>query len=133
MLADLGADVVWVEPPGGDPLRLRDPAAASVFGRGKRSITVDLTDTQARDRVSALGERADIFVGGMADQVGHRDGPVFVGFPFASIGAAYLAVIGIPAALRRRNEDRCRRRICTITVTSTSRASLTNDTCLIFY
>jgi len=36
-------------------------------------------------------------------------------FPFASIGAAYLAVIGILAALRRRNEDGCGRRICTTT------------------
>jgi crotonobetainyl-CoA:carnitine CoA-transferase CaiB-like acyl-CoA transferase len=166
MLADLGADVVWVEPPGGDPLRVAEPAAASVFGRGKRSVVVDLTDAESRDGVLALAERADIFLeswrpgvadelglgyerlralnprllyvsisafgesgrdadlpaheaivqavlGGMADQVGHRDGPVFVGFPFASIGAANLAVIGMLAALRRRNEDGCGRQICT--------------------
>jgi crotonobetainyl-CoA:carnitine CoA-transferase CaiB-like acyl-CoA transferase len=166
MLADLGADVVWVEPPAGDPLRLREPAAVSVFGRGKRSVIVDLTDAEGRNQVLALAARADIFIeswrpgvadelglgyeqlrvqngrllyasvsgygesgrdadlpaheaivqavlGGMADQVGHRDGPVFVGFPYASIGAAYLAVIGILAALRRRNDDGCGRRICT--------------------
>jgi crotonobetainyl-CoA:carnitine CoA-transferase CaiB-like acyl-CoA transferase len=74
MLADLGADVVWVEPPGGDPLRMHDPAAVSVFGRGKRSISVDLTEAETRDRISALGERADIFMEswrpGVADKLG---------------------------------------------------------------
>jgi crotonobetainyl-CoA:carnitine CoA-transferase CaiB-like acyl-CoA transferase len=41
----------------------------------------------------------------MSDQVGHREGPVFIGFPFATIGAAYLAAIGALAALYRRNID----------------------------
>jgi crotonobetainyl-CoA:carnitine CoA-transferase CaiB-like acyl-CoA transferase len=166
MLADYGAEVVWVEPPGGDPLRLHEPAAASVFGRGKRSVVLDLTNTQARDHVLALAERADVFIeswrpgmaeelglgyeavrarnprlvyvsvsafgedgreadlpafepivqavlGGMSDQLAHRDGPVFIGFPFASMGAAYLAVIGTLAALHRRNDDGCGRRVCT--------------------
>src|ERR1700689_2509536 len=39
-LADFGADVVQVEPPGGDPLRAQ-PAWA-FWGRGKRSIELDL-------------------------------------------------------------------------------------------
>jgi crotonobetainyl-CoA:carnitine CoA-transferase CaiB-like acyl-CoA transferase len=57
MLADLGADVVWVEPPGGDPLRLRDPAAASVFGRGKRSITVDLMHHNCHINLTCLANQ----------------------------------------------------------------------------
>src|SRR5258705_8861517 len=166
MLADYGADVVWVEPPGGDPLRAHEPAAASVFGRGKRSVVLDVTDAQARDQVVALAERADVFIegwrpgvadelglgyealrarnprlvyvsvsaygedgrdadlppyepivqavlGGMADQLAHREGPVFIGFPFASMGAAYLAVIGTLPALPRRHEDSPGRRGCT--------------------
>ena len=44
-------------------------------------------------------------VGTMSAQVGHRDGPIFQALPFASIGAAYLAVIGILGALHRRAED----------------------------
>src|SRR5262245_4988774 len=43
-LADQGADVVKVEPPGGDPLRAH--AGSRVWNRGKRSVTVDL-DTPA--------------------------------------------------------------------------------------
>src|SRR5258708_16595000 len=49
----------------------------------------------------------------MSDQLAHRDGPVFIGFPFSSMGAAYLAVIGTLAALYRRNHDGCGRRVCT--------------------
>jgi crotonobetainyl-CoA:carnitine CoA-transferase CaiB-like acyl-CoA transferase len=44
-------------------------------------------------------------VGTMADQVGHREGPIYQGIPFASIGASYLALIGVLAALYRRNDD----------------------------
>ena len=41
-------------------------------------------------------------VGTVGEQVGHRDGPIFEGLPFASAGTAYLALIGILAALYRR-------------------------------
>jgi crotonobetainyl-CoA:carnitine CoA-transferase CaiB-like acyl-CoA transferase len=41
----------------------------------------------------------------MAAQVGHRDGPIYSGLPFASTGAANLAAIGILAALYRRAID----------------------------
>ena len=54
ILADLGADVIKIEPPSGDPqrglqnaLRPDDPTAANPFveipNRGKRSITLDLS------------------------------------------------------------------------------------------
>src|ERR1035437_3412312 len=42
LLADYGADVIWVERPGGHRLRRDDPVAAAVFNRGKRSIELDL-------------------------------------------------------------------------------------------
>ena len=47
-LADLGADVVKVEPPTGDPMRAFAPAtgeesaAHAALNRGKRSVVVDL-------------------------------------------------------------------------------------------
>ncbi|MEX1007410.1 MAG: CoA transferase [Acidimicrobiia bacterium] len=44
-------------------------------------------------------------VGTMAQQAGHREGPIFQGLPFASTGAAQLAVIGILAGLYRRMAD----------------------------
>ncbi len=39
VLADLGADVIKVERPGGDPTRQRPGSA--VWNRGKKSVTVD--------------------------------------------------------------------------------------------
>ena len=54
LLADYGADVVWVEPPGGDPFRRHAPAAASVFNRGKRSVVLDLKDAGSTRQLVAL-------------------------------------------------------------------------------
>ncbi len=66
LLADLGAEVVKVEPPGGDPVRgwgaQRDGHAVwfSIHGRNKLSVTLDLK----RDRATALrlAARADVLV-----------------------------------------------------------------------
>ncbi|MET8800620.1 CoA transferase [Nocardia sp. NPDC004568] len=41
-------------------------------------------------------------LGQMAEQQGHRDGPVFMGHPTVSYGTAFLTTIGILAALRAR-------------------------------
>ena len=74
VLADLGADVVKVEPPGGDPGRRRglfvDPAAPSpdeslswwFENRGKSSLVLDLDDAADRERLLALVESADVLV-----------------------------------------------------------------------
>jgi crotonobetainyl-CoA:carnitine CoA-transferase CaiB-like acyl-CoA transferase len=43
LLADNGADVVKVEPPGGDPTR-RTESGARVWHRGKRSLELDVND-----------------------------------------------------------------------------------------
>jgi len=158
MLADYGADVIRVEPPGGDPYRDELAVAYSVFNRGKRSIVLDLHSDTDRDVLLQLIGSADVFVqswrpgaaerlglgygtirrtapsvvycsisgfgadgplralpgyepvvhaviGTMGEQVGHRDGPIFEGLPFASAGAAYLALIGVLAALYRQAGD----------------------------
>jgi benzylsuccinate CoA-transferase BbsE subunit len=72
LLADLGADVIRIEPPDGDPLRRRDPRVdtqagpESAFGwfvnLNKRSVTLDLTDPDARSVFLALVSTADILL-----------------------------------------------------------------------
>ncbi|GAA4343426.1 CoA transferase [Pigmentiphaga soli] len=69
LMADLGADVVKVEPPQGDGRRTqgpsRHPKMTSQFlhnNRGKRSIVVDLKRPQGRAVVLRLCEEADVFV-----------------------------------------------------------------------
>jgi crotonobetainyl-CoA:carnitine CoA-transferase CaiB-like acyl-CoA transferase len=60
LFADHGADVVWVEPPGGGPLR-REPAFP-FWARGKRSVALDLRDDAGREGVRELAASADVLI-----------------------------------------------------------------------
>lgn len=68
MLGDFGADVVKVEPPGGDPLRqigvrrgTGSPAWAWV-SRNKRALTLDLDHADGQHVFQRLVEKADVLV-----------------------------------------------------------------------
>jgi crotonobetainyl-CoA:carnitine CoA-transferase CaiB-like acyl-CoA transferase len=73
ILADLGAEVLKVEPPGGDPMRAYPEIFASV-ARGKRSIVLDLRSDDGRSRVHELVASADVVCEswrpGVADRLG---------------------------------------------------------------
>jgi len=60
VLADFGADVVKVEPPGGD--RFRAFATSPLWLRGKRSAVIDLSTDAGRKRAHSLIETADALV-----------------------------------------------------------------------
>lgn len=68
MLADVGAEVIKIEPPEGDDMRLRAPLRSghsAYFGQlnaGKRSITLDLKTPEAIAIVRGLVARADVVV-----------------------------------------------------------------------
>src|SRR5690606_33783985 len=62
LLADLGADVVRVDRPGGPALGV-DPAH-DVTNRNKRSVVVDLKDPEGSATVLDLAARADILIEG---------------------------------------------------------------------
>lgn len=59
ILADLGAEVLKVEPPGGDPMRAYPEIFASV-ARGKRSTVLDLRSEAGRARALDLAADADV-------------------------------------------------------------------------
>ena len=68
-LADFGADVIKVEPPGvGDPLRkwrlLRDGTSVwwQVQSRNKRSVCLDLRTPEGQEAVRALAAEADVLI-----------------------------------------------------------------------
>jgi crotonobetainyl-CoA:carnitine CoA-transferase CaiB-like acyl-CoA transferase len=63
VLADAGAEVLWVEPPGGSPLR-SEPAFA-MWGRGKQSVVADLGETAGAERLRGLLRRADVLLLGL--------------------------------------------------------------------
>src|SRR5260221_1401827 len=74
ILADLGADVIKVEPPRGDPGRGYVPVQFETENRNKRSIALDLKNTDARAVVEKLVERADVVVEGFRPGVAKRLG-----------------------------------------------------------
>jgi crotonobetainyl-CoA:carnitine CoA-transferase CaiB-like acyl-CoA transferase len=80
-LADLGADVIKVEPPQGDYVReMTWPIVKGVslmhlhVNRGKRSITLDLRSDAARDVFVDLANQADAVVEAMRPGALHRLG-----------------------------------------------------------
>ena len=69
MLADLGAEVVKVEPPGGDPARALRPLDADgvspmwkLVNAGKRVVTLDLKHAGDAELLAALLSHADVLV-----------------------------------------------------------------------
>jgi crotonobetainyl-CoA:carnitine CoA-transferase CaiB-like acyl-CoA transferase len=64
ILADMGADVIKVEPPGGDNTRRLVGSGAgffAFFNRNKKSLAVDTKDPRGREVVMRLVGRADVF------------------------------------------------------------------------
>ncbi len=60
LLAEHGADVIKVEPPGGDPFRHYD--GYRVWNRSRRSVTMDLKNEEGRDQFRRLACTADVVV-----------------------------------------------------------------------
>ncbi len=73
ILADLGAEVLKIEPPGGDPMRSYPELFASV-ARGKRSAVVNLKDRADRARLLHLAAQADVLCEGWRPGVADRLG-----------------------------------------------------------
>src|SRR5450432_2682289 len=60
LLAEQGADVIKVEPPGGDPFR--DYSGYAVWNRSRRSVTVDLKQAAGVEAFRKLAAEADVIV-----------------------------------------------------------------------
>jgi alpha-methylacyl-CoA racemase len=71
ILADLGADVIRVERPGG---QLLSGGATMLLNRGRPSVALDLKQPEAAATVLALVEDADLLVEGMRPGVAERLG-----------------------------------------------------------
>ena len=65
ILADLGADVIKVEPVGGDKTRrLRGSGAGyfSMYNRNKKSLSIDLKSPEGKELALKLIDDADVFI-----------------------------------------------------------------------
>ncbi|MFA7323435.1 MAG: CaiB/BaiF CoA-transferase family protein [Candidatus Nanopelagicales bacterium] len=60
MLAEQGADVIKVEPPGGDPFR--DAPGSPVWHRSRRSVVLDLKQEEGKEAFLKLCATADVLV-----------------------------------------------------------------------
>ena len=68
LLADMGAEVVKVEPPGGDmsratpPIRNGESVSFTALNRNKRSLVLDLKQAEAQAVMRKLAAKSDVFL-----------------------------------------------------------------------
>ncbi|MFI6908335.1 CoA transferase [Nonomuraea sp. NPDC050394] len=80
ILGLLGADVIRVEPPGGDPLRGMPPTCGGVsarwlaLNRGKKAVEIDIKSAPGRGELRELASAADVFVHNWAPGTAERLG-----------------------------------------------------------
>src|SRR5437763_11290457 len=70
ILAQLGAEVIKVEPPGGDKTRSLGGMGTSffpLFNRGKRSVVLDLNSPADQETMHKLLASADVFLENFRD------------------------------------------------------------------
>ena len=126
LLADMGADVLVIDRPAAGDLGLKRERWYDVMMRGKRSVTLDLKNSQAKEAALSLISRADILIEGFRPGVMERlglgpdealkrnpklvygrmtgwgqDGPMA---PRAGHDINYIALAGILHAIGRKGE-----------------------------
>jgi crotonobetainyl-CoA:carnitine CoA-transferase CaiB-like acyl-CoA transferase len=95
IMADMGADVVKIEPPEGDITRYvavgPTPGMNGVFmnvNRGKRSVVLDLRSDAGRDALRGLVESADVFIHSMRGKAIAK-----LGFDYEAVSAINPRII----------------------------------------
>ena len=95
ILADMGADVIKIEPPAGDNTRYISvgpaPGMSGVFvnvNRGKRSVVLDLRSDADTATLRRLVEHADVFIHSMRSKAIAK-----LGFSYADVAAINPAII----------------------------------------
>ncbi|WP_428310558.1 CaiB/BaiF CoA transferase family protein [Hydrocarboniphaga sp.] len=89
IMADMGADVIKIEPPAGDNTRYISvgpaPGLSGVFvnvNRGKRSVMLDLQSAEGKQALRALIATADVFIHSMRGKAIAK-----LGFAYADVAA----------------------------------------------
>lgn len=95
IMADMGADVIKIEPPQGDDTRYVSvgpaPGMSGVFvnvNRGKRGVSIDLKSDAGRRALRALIESADVFIHSMRAKAIAR-----LGLSYADVAAVNPTIV----------------------------------------
>ncbi len=96
LLAEMGADVLKIEPPGGDPMRIF-PQLFDVLNAGKRSMMVDLKTESGREEILSLAVDADAFLEGFRPGVAVRLGVGYESLRTANPIIVYCSISGYGA------------------------------------
>jgi crotonobetainyl-CoA:carnitine CoA-transferase CaiB-like acyl-CoA transferase len=95
IMADMGADVIKVEPPAGDNTRYisvgPEPGMGGVFvnvNRGKRSVVLDLRSGEGKDALRGLIKRSDVFIHSMRARAITK-----LGFSYEEVAAINPSII----------------------------------------
>jgi len=101
ILGDMGAEVLKIEPPPGDPARLlgpsRHPGMGAYFlniNRNKKSVVLDLKRPAARQALLRLAETADIFDHNMRLAAAERLGVNYAAVASRNPRIVYAAATG---------------------------------------
>ena len=100
LLCDMGADVIKVEPPGGDSTR-RMPGAVgtdspsfNAVNRGKRGVVLDLTHAEGREAARRLALASDVLVENYRPGVMAKFGLGYEELSQAHAGLVYASISG---------------------------------------
>lgn len=104
MLGDLGADVIKVEPPGGDVFRAAEPSRNTGMGaqflgcnRNKRSVVLDLKSDAGRKALLQLLSGADVFIHNLRPAPADRLGLSYDAIKELNPRLVYCATVGFGA------------------------------------
>jgi crotonobetainyl-CoA:carnitine CoA-transferase CaiB-like acyl-CoA transferase len=96
LLAEQGAEVIKIEPPGGDPAR--GHPAFRVFNRSKRGLVLDLKKQAGREAAQALAAKADVLVQNFRPGAAERLGLGYEALRGLNPRLVYLAITGFGPA-----------------------------------
>ena len=86
VMSDFGAEVIKLEPPGGDPFR-HHPGALQ-WNRGKKSVILDLKTPAGREQVQRLARQADVVVENFRPGVTKR-----LGIDYETLGSGRRSLV----------------------------------------
>jgi crotonobetainyl-CoA:carnitine CoA-transferase CaiB-like acyl-CoA transferase len=94
LLADLGATVTKVEPPGGDGARTIRGDLFAATNRNKRSVVLDLKDPAGRAALLTAARDADVLIEGYRPGVMERLGLGYEDLTSVNAGIVYCSISG---------------------------------------